>query len=122
MAELCTDDWGQCAISNQPSFHVPFIYAYFGEQEKSDYWLKRLCDEGFSSDDLGGFPGDEDNGSAALWYVFAQIGLYPICPGKVDYTVTKPLVNEVKINGKKLDLAGYNRVISYDDIMKQVGK
>lgn len=121
MAELCTDDWGQCAISNQPSFHIPFIYAYFGEQEKSDYWIKRMCEEGFSSDDLGGFPGDEDNGSAALWYVFAQMGLYPICPGKTEYTVTKPLVKEVKINGKKLDLTGYKRVITFEEIMKQVG-
>ena len=34
MTEMAAYDFGQCAISNQPSFHIPFIYAYFGENEK----------------------------------------------------------------------------------------
>ena len=121
MAELSAKNWGQCAISNQPSFHLPFIYAYFGEKEKADYWVEKIADEGFSFED-GGFPGDEDTGSMALWYVFSQIGLYPICPGKPLYTVTKPLVKDVKINGKTLSLSNYDRVVSYEDIMSQISE
>ena len=119
MAELAAQDFGQCAISNQPSFHIPFMYTYLGEGEKAAYWLEKICREAFSGED-DGFPGDEDNGTMALWYVFANIGIYPICPGKAEYTVTKPLIDDVKILGKKIDLSGYDRIISHKDLMKQI--
>ena len=95
------------------------MYAYLGETDKADYWLKKICAEGFSGED-DGYPGDEDNGTTALWYVFANIGLYPICPGKAEYTVTTPLVEDVKILGKKIDLTGYFGTISHEDLMKQI--
>ena len=117
MSEMAACDWGQCAISNQPSFHIPFMYAYLGEKEKADYWLEKICREGFSGED-DGFPGDEDNGTTALWYVFANIGLYPICPGKAEYTVTTPMVNNIRINGHKLDLSGCGKLISHEELMK----
>jgi len=120
MSEMAACDWGQCAISNQPSFHIPFIYAYFGEREKADYWLEKICREGFSGED-DGYPGDEDNGTTAIWYVFANIGLYPICPGKAEYTVTTPLVNDVKILGKKIEVKDFAATISHTDLMKLIG-
>ena len=120
MTEMADDNWGQCAISNQPSFHIPFMYAYLGEQGKADYWLDRICKEGFSGND-DGYPGDEDNGTTAAWYVFANIGLYPICPGKAEYTVTKQMVKNVKILGKELDLSDCSGVISHEDLMKKLG-
>ena len=43
MSEMAAADFGQCAISNQPSFHIPYIYAALGEKEKTEYWIKRLC-------------------------------------------------------------------------------
>ena len=119
MAEMAACDWGQCAISNQSSFHIPFMYAYLGEKAKADYWLEKICREGFSYEN-DGFPGDEDNGSMALWYVFAQLGIYPICPGKAEYTVTTPLVDEIKILGKKLDLSGEGNLISHNDLISKI--
>lgn len=119
MTEMADDDWGQCAISNQPSFHIPFMYAYLGEQEKADYWLDRICREGFSGND-DGYPGDEDNGTTAAWYIFANLGLYPICPGKAEYTVTKPRVTDIQILGKALDLTGCRGVISHEELMKRL--
>ncbi len=117
MAEMTACDWGQCAISNQPSFHIPFMYAYLGEQAKADYWLEKICREGFSAEN-DGFPGDEDNGSMAIWYIFTQLGIYPICPGKAEYTITKPLADNIKILGKELDLSGKTSLISHDELMK----
>ncbi len=102
MTEFAAADWGQCAISNQPSFHIPYIYAYFGEKEKTEMWLKKICDEGFSYED-DGYPGDEDNGTTACWYMFAVMGFYPITPGTAKYLRIKPMVDEVTINGKKID-------------------
>lgn len=54
-----------------------------------------------------GFPGDEDNGSMAGWYLFAMLGLYPICPGKAQYIVSRPLLPraELQIGDKTLTIA-----------------
>ena len=30
ITELAAIDFGQCAISNQPSFHIPYIYSALG--------------------------------------------------------------------------------------------
>ena len=119
MTEMADDDWGQCAISNQPSYHIPFMYAYLGEPEKADYWLDRICREGFSGGD-DGYPGDEDNGTTAIWYIFANLGLYPICPGKAEYTVTRQMVEDVKILGKTLDLSDCRGVLSHKELMKRL--
>ena len=120
MTEMAADNWGQCAISNQPSFHIPFMYAYLGQQDKADYWLDRICKEGFSAND-DGYPGDEDNGTTAIWYVFANIGLYPICPGKAEYTITKQMVKNIKVLGKELDLSDCSGLISHDALLKKLG-
>ena len=79
MTEMATVDLGQCAISNQPSFLLPFIYAYFGDTSKTRSWVRKICDEHFSYR-FDGFPGDEDNGTTAAWYIFAKLGMYPVCP------------------------------------------
>ena len=94
MTEFADGKWGQCAISNQPSFHIPFIYAYLGDIEKTNKWVSRICNEGFSADD-DGFPGDEDNGTMSAWYIFATIGFYPICPGKAEYVKFCGLADEI---------------------------
>lgn len=87
---------GQCAISNQPSFSIPFLYAYYGQREKSDYYIKKIATECFTRH---AYPGDEDNGSMSAWYIFATIGKFPICPGSGIFTETTPLckfkINEV---------------------------
>lgn len=79
MSEMALCDLGQCAISNQPSFSISFLYAYFGEKEKTRSIVKRICEQYFTPDS---YPGDEDTGSMSAWYIFATLGKYPICPGE----------------------------------------
>lgn len=118
MTEMAAADFGQCAISNQPSFHLPYIYSELGYVDKTSYWVERMCNEAFSYED-DGFPGDEDNGSMALWYVFSSIGIYPFCPGKNEYVRTKKLVEKVKILGKEFDADAFNsNKISYDEVVR----
>lgn len=99
MSEMASVDFGQCAISNQPSFHLPWLYAALGERGKTEYWVEKLVNEAFSSE-LDGFPGDEDNGTMAAWFVFACLGFYPLCPGKAEFIAAKPLFQKITINGK----------------------
>ena len=118
MTEMAAADFGQCAVSNQPSFHIPYIYAALGNVEKTSYWTQRMCKELFSWRD-DGFPGDEDNGSMALWYVFSTIGIYPFCPGKNEFVRTKRLAKSVKLNGRPFDADAYaSNTVPYADFIE----
>jgi len=101
MTEMALIDFGQMAISNQPSFHLPFLFSALGAQEKTDYWVERLAKETFSWKD-DGYPGDEDNGTTSAWYIFATIGMYRLCPGKTEWIPCRRLVKSVKILGKEI--------------------
>ena len=101
MTEMALIDFGQMAISNQPSFHLPYLFAALGEQGKTDYWVERLARETFSSAS-DGYPGDEDNGTTSAWYILATLGLYRLCPGSTAWVTSKRLVKSAKILGRAL--------------------
>ena len=114
MSEMAAQDFGQCAISNQPSFHYPWLFAALGQPEKTAYWVERLARETMSWKP-DGFPGDEDNGTMAAWYVFSVLGLYPLCPGKPEYIKGKPLADAAWLCGRELHITG-DGVVSFDEI------
>lgn len=114
ITEMAAVDFGQCAISNQPSFHIPYIYSALGEVDKTAYWVERLCKEAFSWKD-DGFPGDEDNGAMALWYVFGVLGFYPFCPGKPEFIKGKKQVKKSVICGKEFDADRFDAVIPFSE-------
>lgn len=76
MTEMAQSDFGQIAISNQPSFHIPYMYACLGNKHRTSELVKKMCAL-FTEE---GYPGDEDNGSMSAWYILSQIGKYPFCP------------------------------------------
>lgn len=117
ITEMAAVDFGQCAISNQPSFHIPYIYSALGDVEKTAYWVEKLCKEAFSFED-DGFPGDEDNGTTAIWYIFSVLGLYPFCPGKPEYVKGIKQVDKAYIGDKELDVNKFEgNKISYKDLI-----
>ncbi len=114
MSEMASVDFGQCAISNQPSFHLPWLYAALGDRCKTEFWVEKLASEAFSSAS-DGFPGDEDNGTMAAWYVFACLGFYPLCPAKKEFVAAKPLFRKITVNGKNIKRFSDN-IINSDEI------
>lgn len=78
MSEMAAADFGQCAISNQPSFHMPYIYSELGDVGKTAALCERLA--GAFRNALDGFPGDEDNGTMAAWFILTCLGMYQMCP------------------------------------------
>ena len=126
MAEVSIANYGQCAISNQPSFHIPFIYSALGNPKKTSLHLNNLL-ELFNSG-IEGYPGDEDNGSTSAWYILSSLGLYQIAPSNPVYSVALPSFDKATVmlgNGNKLEInkADYNidkikGEISYFDIIK----
>ena len=93
MIELAIIENGHFAISNQPSFHLPIVYSYLGREEKLLEKLKYTHQYFTSKGD--GYPGDEDNGSMAAWFVLTTIGMYPFCP--VDGMINIPKVDKGSI-------------------------
>ena len=101
MTEMALVDLGQMAISNQPSFHLPFLYAALGEVEKTEYWVQKLTKEAFNPTEKG-FPGDEDTGTTAAWYVLCLLGRYRLCPGSGEWITFRPQVKSARVLGKTL--------------------
>lgn len=101
MTEMALCDLGQCAISNQPSFHIPYIYAYLGKTDKCKKWVDKICDEYFTYTE-NAYPGDEDNGSMSAWYILSSIGMYRLTPGKDEWIRIAPRVKIKNIKQYKI--------------------
>lgn len=85
MSEMAAIQFGQLAISNQPSFHIPYLFIYAGYSNMSHLIIKQLLD--LFSTNFEGFPGDEDNGSLSSWFVLSSLGLYAVTPGTKEYVL-----------------------------------
>ena len=125
MSEMAAADIGQCAISNQPSFHIPYIYSELGNIKKTAALVERLSKEFNSTAE--GYPGDEDNGTTSAWYVLSSLGLYQMCPSRPDFTMSLPLFDKITVklaNGNTLKIvkdelnpARMKNIVAYTDIM-----
>jgi len=116
MSEMACVDFGQMAISNQPSFHLPWVYVLLGRRDKAKKYVENLVNNAFLCD-IEGFPGDDDNGTTSAWYMFSCMGFYPICPGNAEFVCTAPLFNCVKINGKVVK-KNMPDVVRFDEIFE----
>ena len=126
MSEMASLGFGQLALSNQPSFHIPFIYSELGNVSKSNKLITNLIKKLFKSD-VDGYPGDEDNGSMSAWLIFSILGFYPFNPASGIFTFSGPIVKKAVINLKnsqliierdKINLDTVKNHFSYDSLMK----
>ncbi|MNI42718.1 Glycosyl hydrolase family 92 [compost metagenome] len=92
------------AHGNEPSFHIPYLFAAVGSPAQTQFWVRKTAEELFSSAP-DGLPGDEDNGSLCAWYIFACMGMYPLCPGVPEYVIGSPMFERMTLhleNGKQI--------------------
>lgn len=88
---------GQFSMGNEPSFHIPYLFNYFGAPWKTQKYTRFLLDVWFK-DNIFGIPGDEDGGGMTAFVVFTSMGLYPVTPGLPFYTITSPVFEKTTIN------------------------
>lgn len=88
---------GQFSMGNEPSFHIPYLYNYFGAPWKTQKRTRFLLDVWFK-DNIFGIPGDEDGGGMSAFVVFSSMGLYPVTPGLPYYNITSPVFEKSTIN------------------------
>lgn len=96
MSEMAQVELGQLAISNQPSFHIPYLFQLSQLPEKTGDLIETIRQQYFKND-VKAYPGDEDNGSLSAWYIFSCLGFYPICPGKPVYHFGRPAFKESRL-------------------------
>lgn len=96
MSEIATAPFGQLAISNQPSFHIPYLFRYSNYPDYTALLIKSLRQKAFHPS-WQAYPGDEDNGSLSAWYIWSALGFYPTCPGKPSYDLGIPLFDHLRI-------------------------
>jgi len=87
---------GQYAQGNEPSFHIPYLYAYAGQPWKTQRRVRQIMDVWYGDQPLG-LPGDDDGGAMSSWYVLSAIGFFPVCPGSPVYVIGSPIFDEIRI-------------------------
>ena len=97
-----TGQVGQFIMGNEPSFHIPYLYNYFGAPWKTQKRIRFLLDVWFK-DNIFGIPGDEDGGGMSAFVVFSSLGFYPVTPGLPVYTIGSPIFEKssIKLPNKK---------------------
>jgi len=84
-------------ISNEPSFHIPYLYNYAGEPSKTQATVRATLANDFGPDPRG-LPGNDDAGATSAWYAFSAMGLYPVAPGDGLYQITSPIFDRITLH------------------------
>ncbi|SEJ57242.1 Putative alpha-1,2-mannosidase [Sphingomonas sp. OV641] len=104
-------------MTNQPDIHTPWLYAALGRPETSarivHRYLTQAVDHPYANEGKRPQPWhgrsfalapqgyadgmDDDAGAMSAWYVFGSLGLYPLVPGRPEWTVAAPLVERATV-------------------------
>ncbi len=91
---------------NEPSHHIPYLYAWTSQPWKTQYWVREILNRMYRND-IDGLSGNDDCGQMSAWYMFSVMGFYPVCPGTDQYVLGAPYFREVKYrlpNGNMLEI------------------
>lgn len=87
---------GQFDPSNQPSFHIPWLYNDAGQPAATQLRVRELLATHYGPGPAG-LPGNDDAGSTSAFYVLASLGLYPMAPGVPSYHLSTPMVARAEL-------------------------
>lgn len=91
---------------NEPSHHIPFLYAWTDQPWKTQYWQREIMNKMYRNN-IDGLCGNDDCGQMSAWYILSAMGFYPVCPGTDQYVLGAPYLPYMKVNlenGKTLEV------------------
>ena len=91
---------------NEPSHHIPYLYAWTSQPWKTQYWMREIINRMYRPE-IRGLGGNDDCGQMSAWYIFGTLGFYPVCPGSDQYVFGAPFFKEVSVslpNGNTLTI------------------
>ncbi len=101
---------GQYVHGNEPSHHIAYLYNYVGQPWKTQAMTRRLLEEMYQPTPEG-ISGNEDCGQMSAWYILSSLGIYSVCPGSNEFSLTTPLFEKAVIrlaNGNNLTILANN--------------
>ncbi len=90
-------DEGHYDVTNQPSFHIPWLYNYAGAPHRTQARVREIALANYH-DGPDGLPGNDDAGSTSAWFVLAALGLYPVAPGSPVWQISAPLLDRAELH------------------------
>lgn len=91
---------------NEPSHHIPYLYAWTSQPWKTQYWVREVMNKMYKNH-IRGLGGNDDCGQMSAWYIFTAMGFYPVCPGTDQYVLGAPYLPYIKLslaNGKTFEI------------------
>lgn len=90
-------DDGHFDMANEPDIHYPWLFNFVKcEEWRSQKEVNLLMAEYFKNAP-DGLPGNDDTGTMSTWIAYAMMGIYPVLPGDMNYAVSSPVFDEVRI-------------------------
>jgi len=84
-------------MANEPDIHYPYLFTYFkGEEWHTQKEVARLR-KTYYKNAPDGIPGNDDCGTLSAWIVYSMMGMYPVCPGNMDYALTSTVFDRITI-------------------------
>merc|ERR1719152_1152751 len=87
-------DFGLYAHGNQPVHHILYVAKKAGCNAVADEYLRKVMQKLYTVD---GWPGDEDNGEMASWYVLSALGVYQLQGAKDELVLGSPAVKHATV-------------------------
>jgi predicted alpha-1,2-mannosidase len=97
---------GNYVHGNEPSHHIPYLYAWTSQPWKTQYWIREILNKMYKNN-IDGLCGNDDCGQMSAWYIFSAMGFYPVCPGSDEYVLGAPYLPYMNLqlgNGKTLKI------------------
>lgn len=88
---------GNYVHGNEPSHHIPYLYAWTSQPWKTQYWVREIMNRMYLNS-IDGLCGNDDCGQMSAWYIFSSMGFYPVCPGSNQYILGAPYFPYMKVN------------------------
>jgi len=82
---------------NEPSHHIPYLYAWTSQPWKTQYWVREVMNRMYKNH-IRGLSGNDDCGQMSAWYLFTAMGFYPVCPGTDQYVLGAPYLPYLKLS------------------------
>ncbi|EPS99718.1 hypothetical protein FOMPIDRAFT_161389 [Fomitopsis schrenkii] len=90
-------DGGHNDQTNEPSHHIPYLYALAGAASKGQARIREVAEANYNSS-VDGLTGNEDCGQMSAWYIFSALGFYPVDPVSATYVVGTPFFDKVTLS------------------------
>uniref|UniRef100_UPI0032E03EC3 GH92 family glycosyl hydrolase n=1 Tax=Mucilaginibacter sp. Bleaf8 TaxID=2834430 RepID=UPI0032E03EC3 len=102
---------GNYVHGNEPSHHVAYLYNWTDQPWKTQERVRMILPKMYkpTPDGLGG---NDDTGQMSAWYIFTNLGFYPMAPGNDEYALGSPAVNGATLqlaNGKTFKVTVKNQ-------------